>query len=143
LTTCSTYNDDIFAGDDKGTLFKYKIEEKKTYVKRGKDIKVEELEVERRVTAREGIVIYIDSSDENTVIYRERDELLVELCGKYYDIVDVKAKQYIKETVIKNSGWNKFPQILINGHFISSASVLPHMFETGTLRRLLDNLSRD
>lgn len=140
LTTCGVSENWIFAGDDKGKIFKYQIKRNELSINRNKDIKLEDLHINNTLQNENKVVIYINSSDINTAIYQERDEILMELCGYSYELIDISNNQHLKSTVIANSGWNKFPQILVNNHFISSASVLPHMFETGTLKILFDNL---
>lgn len=138
-TTCSLIDDKIYVGDDKGVVCKCEFSEQNNLLRKIEKRKTHEKKLPYG-EEKEGTIIYVDNSDLNSIIRRERDETILKKCGISYDIVDLENEQAIKEFVIAKSGWNRFPQILFNNHFIASGSVLPHMYETGALKRLINNL---
>lgn len=143
LTTCKMIGEDIWVGDDKGKVIKYKFE------KNCKIIAEEYMPYWYGISNKEfydniynSIILFYDSTD-CSQLYRNRDKKILDLCGYNYQEIDVSKNDKMKSIVKRYSGWSKFPQIIFYGYFISSASVLPQMFENGTLRRCVTNVKRD
>lgn len=142
ITSCKIIGNNIVCGNNKGEIEKYSIK------RNGREEKVNMRKNEKRdsnifIDANNKIFVVCDKSATGSHLYEKRDIKILELCGYKYEELDIGNNEILREEIVKRSGWLKFPQILFYGHFISSASVLPHMYATGTLCRCVENIMRD
>lgn len=140
LTTCKIVADSVISGNDKGSIDHYNISNNI------EDVILQEECIHRRINKdfreemKKEIVIFYDSKTSFSNLYQQRDKRILDMSGYRYREVNVAQDDEMRNAVIQCSGWAKFPQIIFYGHFISSASVLPQMFETGTLKRCVDSI---
>ena len=139
FTTCKMIEDNVFCGDDKGEVKSYKfISERR--------IETEEYipdwyKIDTQIYKKmvNCIILFYDGKSYSQ-LYKERDKKILELCGYSYYEVEIEENSQMQKVAKRCSGWSKFPQIIFYGHFISSASVLPQMFENRALKRCVESI---
>jgi monothiol glutaredoxin len=58
--------------------------------------------------------------------------------GYPYATVDILADQAKREAIKQFSNWPTIPQVYIDGKFIGGCDIVSEMYESGELKRLLD-----
>ncbi|MTK09161.1 MAG: hypothetical protein F8N38_19020 [Hungatella sp.] len=135
-TTCLLTNDLLFIGNEKGEMKRYPVvmEEEHNML----SLISEPESIMEHNFFEENVILFIDDSKECTQYYIERDSMLLEHYNLPYIKIDLTNNAGMRKMVVKRTGWNRFPQILIWGDFIASGSVLPEMLDSGTLDNIIE-----
>ena len=60
-----------------------------------------------------------------------------------YSKIDIAKNERLRTTIIKETGWDRFPIVIFWGTFVCAGSVLAQMYETGTLKRIVLKLEEE
>lgn len=135
VTTCLLMNDSLYTGNEKGEIRRYPV-----VIEEGQKIlslKSESESLKENNLFEENVILFIDDSKECSQYYIERDSKLLERYNLPYIRIDLSNNEKMRKMVVKRTGWNRFPQILLWGDFIASGSVLPEMLDSGTLDNII------
>ena len=62
---------------------------------------------------------------------------ILEACNVDFLALDISETEDIREAIKSISAWPMFPQLYISGEFIGGSDLLPEMYKSGELQRLL------
>lgn len=133
-TTCNLIKDKLYVGTDKGEIID---------VDYNNTISVTEKERYTEKINAAKVIIYYDSTDSYSKIYRERNELILNNMELNYSKIDIAKNERLRTTIIKETGWDRFPIVIFWGTFVCAGSVLAQMYETGTLKRIVLKLEEE
>lgn len=124
LTTCLLINGQLFVGNEDGEVSLFQLKEKNDINK-------------LKIIPQHKNILYIDKKHLNTVATTERVIEILQDLDMDFIIHDVTHNKGLREWIISQSGWDRFPQVFFNGKFIGAGKVLFEMYRTKTLERIV------
>lgn len=142
LTTCRVVGDVIYYGDNKGDINKQQVCLNRTMKPYITNIAVTSLSDNYQSSffkKSNNIILFYDSQD-NSILQFYRYIRLLKGIQLPLLIIDLKNNKAIKDYVTRISSWPWFPQVFVNGYFLSAGSTFRHMIESGTYQRCVQNI---
>jgi len=70
--------------------------------------------------------------------FSARASQILMACGQKFAFVDILSNPDIRTNLPKVSDWPTFPQLFVDGELVGGCDIMNEMFDSGELKKLLD-----
>lgn len=97
--------------------------------------------IQQQITAN-NIVLFMKGNAEMPMCgFSARAVSILKSFGKQFATVDVLQDEEIRQGIKVFSNWPTIPQLYIQGEFIGGSDIMGEMFESGELKKLIEQVN--